>query len=197
MSLHARLFLIASQPGRSIDVSGACVRACVRSPPPPLVSFFSSARSRDCHVRESASLFTAAIRVIRGWTGSREALEDQPHPPAASFHLDERRTDGRTERSLVLASDKLARAERRRRVAACARARGALEESQPLSYHTLGLRQAASALTSPLFSVAASRLLTFLRKSTARQARLVFAKRPFSFRVSAQLEKEREGEKRP
>lgn len=68
---------------------------------------------------------------------------------------------------------------------------GALEESQPLSYHILGLRQAASALTSPLFSVATSRLLTFLRKSTDRQAvsppaRLVFPVRlPFVLRVPA------------
>jgi len=135
----------SSSPRNSIDVTSMCLSLSFSLPSP---------RYRIRAILTFALVYRDNPRDPRlDWfPGSLEI----PHPSDG-------RTDGRTI-ALVLASDKSARAKRRRRVAARARA---LEESQPLSYHTLGLRQ-ASALTSPLLLVAASRLLTFLRKSTAR-----------------------------
>lgn len=111
-----------------------------------------------------------------GRTGSREA-EPTTGRPSRRRDASSSRAERASERSPVLGeatSRRVQNAKANRgivhaRLLARSFVRGALEESQPLSYHTLRLTpRAASTLTPPLFS-AASRLLTFLRKSTNRR----------------------------
>lgn len=125
----------------------------------------------------SSSSSTGCASPRLDWTGSRERASGLEPSSSIPRLLRER------------ASERTSWAERSRlssratswRVQNAKASRGALEESQPLSYHTLGLRQAACQpwLRSPLlffffFFVAAaaaafvSSILTFLRKSTDR-----------------------------